>query len=66
MHFLHAGTGSVFDAAWLALYAALKDMILPQALWDVDEMAVFCSPEMNEAKKLRLREMPVPLRLGGV
>ena len=60
----HAGTGSVFDAAWLALYAALRDTVLPRAVWDVDEMAVFCSPEMSEARKSGLRGMPVPLSWG--
>ncbi len=60
----HAGSGSVFDSAWLALFAALRDTILPQAMWDIDDMAVYCSPEVSEAKKLRLRGMPVPLSFG--
>ena len=60
----HAGSGSVFDAAWLAVCAALRDTLLPRAVWDVDEMAVYCSAEMSEARKLRLRGMPVPLSWG--
>ena len=60
----HAGTGSVFDATWLALYAALRDTLLPKPIWDVDDMAVYCDPDINEARHLRLRGMPVPLSFG--
>ena len=60
----HGGTGSVFDAAWLALYAALRDTVLPKAGWDGDEKRVFCSAEMEEARKLGLRGMPVALSFG--
>ncbi|RMZ92284.1 hypothetical protein DV736_g502, partial [Chaetothyriales sp. CBS 134916] len=60
----HGGSGSVFDAAWLAMYAALHHTRLPKAVWDVDAKQVFCSPVMREARPLRLRGMPVPLSFG--
>ena len=56
--------GSLFDAAWLALCAALKDCVLHKAWWDVDQEQVLCSAEMREAKRLRLRGMPVPSSWG--
>lgn len=52
---------SIFDAAWFALYAALRDTILPRAWWDMDLQSVICSSETGEAKCLRLRGCPVPL-----
>ena len=60
----HGGTGSVFDAAWLAMYAALKDTILPKASWNVDEKQIFCSADVEEARRLELRSMPVALSFG--
>ena len=56
--------GSLFDAAWLALYAALQGCIIPNAWWDVDQEQVLCSAEMQDAKRLRLRGMPVPSSWG--
>jgi len=56
--------GGTFDAAWFALYAALKDAILPKAWWDVDLQGIICSPEMSEAKRLSLLGCPVPLSFG--
>ena len=56
--------GGIFDAAWFALYAALNDTILPRAWWDMDLQRVICSPEIGEAKRLRLRRCPVPLSFG--
>ncbi len=56
--------GSVFDAAWLALYAALRDTVLPRAWWDADLGQVVCSPELKETKKVQLRGMPVPSSFG--
>lgn len=53
--------GSIFDVSWFALYAALRDTILPRAWWDMDLESVICSPETREAKYLRLRGCPVPL-----
>jgi exosome complex component RRP43 len=56
--------GGIFDAAWFALYAALRDTIIPRAWWDVDLQSVVCSPETSEASHLRLRGCPVPLSFG--
>ncbi|KIX09138.1 uncharacterized protein Z518_00216 [Rhinocladiella mackenziei CBS 650.93] len=56
--------GSVFDAAWLALYAALRDTILPKAWWDADLEQVLCAAELEHARRLRLRGMPVPSSFG--
>ena len=53
--------GNIFDAAWLAVYAALRDTVLPQAWWDVDLKQVLCSAEIAEGRKLGLRGMPAPL-----
>ncbi|ETI23671.1 hypothetical protein G647_05474 [Cladophialophora carrionii CBS 160.54] len=51
--------GSIFDAAWLALVAALKDCLIPQAWWDIDSEQVLCSAAVEQARKLELRGMPV-------
>ena len=56
--------GGIFDAAWFALFAALKDTLLARAWWDVDLQSVICSPETREANRLRLRGCPVPLSFG--
>ncbi|OQV04125.1 3' exoribonuclease family, domain-containing protein isoform 1 [Cladophialophora immunda] len=56
--------GSVFDAAWLALDAALRNCLLPKAWWDADLEKVICSMDVKEARKLRLRGMPVPSSWG--
>ncbi|KIV91192.1 hypothetical protein PV10_05756 [Exophiala mesophila] len=52
--------GSVFEAAWLALYAALKNTVLPNARWDADLSQVLCSAEPAESRHLVLKSMPVP------
>ncbi|TID15993.1 ribosomal protein S5 domain 2-like protein [Venturia nashicola] len=49
--------GNVFDAAWFAILAALGDTTLPTAYWDADREAILCT---HEAKKLKLRGLPVP------
>lgn len=54
--------GSIFDAAWLAIYAALKDTKLPQAWWDADLEQVLCSAE--QAEPLSLHGLPVPSTFG--
>ena len=56
--------GNVFDAAWLAVYAALRDTVLPRCWWDADRREVICSAEVVEGKGLRLQGMPVPLSWG--
>lgn len=60
----YGGEGCTFDTAWCAIYAALKDLILPKAWWDEDQRIVLCSADMNEARKLNLRGLPVPLSFG--
>lgn len=57
----HSSIGATFDAAWLALLAALTDTLLPAARWDPDTERIICSPESDEAKRLQLRGCPVPL-----
>ena len=56
--------GNAFDAAWMAILAALKDTVLPRAWWDVDREMVLCSDRVAEAKGLGIREVPVPLSFG--
>ena len=56
--------GNPFDAAWLALLAALRDVRLPRAWWDVDAENVLCSPLPREATRLSLNGLPVPLTVG--
>ncbi|KIW97388.1 uncharacterized protein Z519_02780 [Cladophialophora bantiana CBS 173.52] len=56
--------GSIFDAAWLALHAALRNCLIPRAWWDPDLGKVNCSMDVKEARALRLRGMPVPSSWG--
>ncbi|OAG37358.1 hypothetical protein AYO21_08435 [Fonsecaea monophora] len=56
--------GSIFDAAWLALDATLRNCLLPKAWWDPDLEKILCSDVVKEARKLRLRGMPVPSSWG--
>lgn len=60
----YGGEGATFDAAWLAVYAALKDTLLPRAWWDADDRLILCSADMGQARNLRLRGTPVPLSFG--
>jgi exosome complex component RRP43 len=53
--------GNVFDACALAMFSALKDTLLPKAWWDADIESVMCSPERDQARRLRLRGCPVPM-----
>lgn len=59
-----AGGASLFDAAWGALVAALRDVRLPRAWWDADIGAVVCSEEAGEARRLELKGRPVALTWG--
>lgn len=67
--------GNCFDAAWIALVAALRDTTLPRAAWDVDNEVVVCSPivscaciyrcyahinEAETASRLQLGSVPIP------
>ena len=56
--------GNAFDAAWLAVLAALRDTVLPRAWWDEDREIVLCSDDPVEAGRLEIREWPVPLSFG--
>jgi exosome complex component RRP43 len=60
----YGGSGSVFDCAWLALYAALRDTLLPRTMWDIDEKKIYCDPDVSQASSLSLRGAPVPLSFG--
>ncbi|KIW38349.1 uncharacterized protein PV06_09321 [Exophiala oligosperma] len=56
--------GSIFDAAWLAMHAALKDVKLPKAWWDPDWERILCSADIGDARRLNLRGMPVSSSFG--
>lgn len=56
--------GNAFDAAWLAILAALRDTLLPRAWWDADREMVLCSDDPAEARRLEIRNVPVPLSFG--
>ncbi|CAN8100311.1 unnamed protein product [Discula destructiva] len=49
--------GNPFDAAWIAVLAALRDTKLPRAWWDADREMVLCA--RGEEKALRLSGLPV-------
>ena len=53
--------GAVFDAAWLAVLAALKATRLPAARWDRDLENVLCDPRRENELSLEMRGLPVPL-----
>lgn len=56
--------GNAFDAAWLAVLAALRDTLLPRAWWDADREMVLCSDDPAEAGRLEIGDVPVPLSFG--
>lgn len=49
--------GNPFDAAWVAILAALRDTKLPRAWWDADREMVLCA--RSESKLLTLEGLPV-------
>ncbi|KAK4507945.1 hypothetical protein PRZ48_001680 [Zasmidium cellare] len=51
--------GNAFDAALLAVTAALRDTTLPKAWWDPDRESILCSPVVSDSRSLRLSTMPV-------
>jgi len=51
--------GNPFDAAWAAVYAALRNTCLPRAWWDADKEMVLCSAEEKDKRPLNLRGMPM-------
>lgn len=54
-----AGSASLVDVCWAALVAALRDVRLPRAWWDADVERVIASDQSDEARRLRLRGLPV-------
>lgn len=52
--------GNAFDAAWIAVIAALRDTVLPKAWWDPDREIILCSPRLAEASRLQLNSVPLP------
>lgn len=51
--------GNAFDAAWLAVTAALRDTTLPKAWWDPDRESILCSPIASDSSPLRLSAFPL-------
>lgn len=49
--------GNPFDAAWVAILAALRDTKLPRAWWDADREMVLCS--RRETHQLTVTGLPV-------
>jgi len=56
--------GNAFDAAWLSVLAALKDVRLPKAWWDGDREMALCSDDSVEAQRFQLYDMPVASSFG--
>ncbi|KAL1605360.1 hypothetical protein SLS60_004908 [Paraconiothyrium brasiliense] len=52
--------GNAFDAAWVAILAALKNSVIPHAFWDEELETILCSDDPSEAHPLALRGLPVP------
>jgi exosome complex component RRP43 len=52
--------GNAFDAAWLAIIAALRDAMIPKAFFDEELETILCSDDPSEASRLTLRGLPVP------
>lgn len=50
--------GNCYDAAWMAVMAALKNTTLPKAWWDADHEVVVCSPFAKDAQRLTLNGSP--------
>ena len=51
--------GNAFDASWIAILAALRDTLVPKAWYDEEYEGILCSDEPAEARRLRLRGLPV-------
>ncbi|KAF9698162.1 hypothetical protein EKO04_003740 [Ascochyta lentis] len=52
--------GNAFDAAWLAILAALNNTRIPRAYFDEEYEGILCSDDPSEARTLHLRGLPVP------
>ena len=51
--------GNPFDAAWVAVVSALKNVRLPKAYWDPDREMILCEDAAKESKRLQLSGSPV-------
>ncbi|KAG9205264.1 hypothetical protein G6514_008842 [Epicoccum nigrum] len=51
--------GAAFDAAWLAVLAALRNTRLPRAFYDDEFEGILCDDDVKQARTLRLRGLPV-------
>lgn len=58
------GPGSAFDAAFVAILAALKNTKLPRAYWDEEAECVLCEDDPAQVQRLNLRGLPVPCSFG--
>ncbi|KAF1852094.1 exoribonuclease family protein [Cucurbitaria berberidis CBS 394.84] len=52
--------GNALDASWIAILAALRDTLIPRAYFDEEYEGILCSDSPKEARRLRLRGLPVP------
>jgi exosome complex component RRP43 len=52
--------GNAFDAAWLAILAALRDTRLPRAYFDEEIEMILCDDDVAQARRLNLRGLPIP------
>ncbi|KAM0751657.1 hypothetical protein T439DRAFT_324852 [Meredithblackwellia eburnea MCA 4105] len=58
--------GGVLDAAVLACVAALRELRLPEAIWDIDNLQTVCTPvtSTSPGRKLELGPMPASISFG--
>ena len=60
----YGGESSMFDAAVMAIVAALRDVRLPAARWDEDAKRVVCDAKYEKATRLSMRGLPCSLGFG--
>lgn len=58
------GTHSAFDAAFLAILAALQNTKLPRAYYDEDAETILCDENVALAREIKLHALPVPSSFG--
>lgn len=51
--------GNPFDAAWMAVVAALRDTKLPRAWWDEELQGVLCDDQIANAVPLHIMNWPI-------
>lgn len=51
--------GNCFDAAWIAVMAALGSTSLPKAWWHPDQETIVCSPSKAELSQVQLKCLPI-------